>query len=88
MINKEQIYDEEIQPLMEKILKICQNNKISVLASFHTPNLEDPDLMCTSALLGEDGDAYQTPVCLRRAYSALFKNTSGLTAAFTISSGS
>ena len=51
MKSKEMIYDEEIAPLMNKILKICQANKIAMLAQFATPSESDKDIVCTSALL-------------------------------------
>jgi hypothetical protein len=57
-MNKEQIYDEQISPLMAQIIAICQANKIAFLASFSIPNEEDPDLRCTSAMLG---DEYEPP---------------------------
>jgi hypothetical protein len=50
-MNKEQIYDAEIAPLMTKILEICKREKIAMVAQFSTPNDDDPDLFCTSALL-------------------------------------
>ena len=34
MYDKEQIYDEKINPLMSQIIKICQENNIQVLVSF------------------------------------------------------
>lgn len=54
MPNKEQIYDEKISPLMAQIIAICKENRIAFLADFLVPNDEDPDLHCTSCLLGDD----------------------------------
>ena len=51
MKSKEMIYDEEIAPLMNEILKVCQANKIAMLAQFATPSESDADLVCTSALV-------------------------------------
>jgi len=55
-MNKEQIYDEQIHPLMAQIFEICQANKIAFLASFSIPTEEDDDLRCTSAMLEKDFD--------------------------------
>lgn len=49
-MNKEQIYDEKISPLMADIIDVCKQNKIAFVASFAIPNDEDNDLRCTSAL--------------------------------------
>lgn len=55
-MNKEQIYDAEISPLMAKILEVCKREKIAMVAQFSTPNDDDPDLLCTSALLDKEYD--------------------------------
>lgn len=43
-MTKEQVYDSEISPLMEKIIAICKKHKIAMLCDF---GLGD-DLKCTS----------------------------------------
>ena len=53
---KEQVYDEEISPLMTRIIAICQNEGIAMLASYHIPNEEDDQLMCSTHLENGDGD--------------------------------
>lgn len=53
-MNKEQVYDAEIAPLMAKILEVCKREKIAMVAQFSTPNDDDPDLLCTSALLDKE----------------------------------
>nr|WP_319555972.1 hypothetical protein [uncultured Vibrio sp.] len=55
-MNKEQIYDEKISPLMQQIIHICQDNNITMLASFSIPTEESPSLACTTALLSNDSD--------------------------------
>lgn len=55
-MTKEQVYDEQIFPLMAKIVDICQENKIALIASFHTPNDEAADMLCTTALLKDQHD--------------------------------
>ena len=53
-MNKEQIYDEQISPLMKQIIEICQEHEIGMVADFEIPNEEDPHLCCTSSLPGEN----------------------------------
>jgi hypothetical protein len=55
MPNKEQTYDAEISPLMAQIIAICQKNKISMYATFDTPNDEDGSVTCTTCLADESG---------------------------------
>lgn len=55
-MNKEQIYDAQIAPLMTQIIKVCQQHKIAMLADFAIPNNDDPDLKCTTALLSKDAN--------------------------------
>ncbi len=54
-MSKEDIYDDQIFPLMAEICKICQENKIAMVCSFATPSDEDPDLFCSSRLPDENG---------------------------------
>ena len=53
-MNKEQIYDREIAPLMAQILSICKTNKIAMLADFAIGHDNDEGLRCTSAILTSD----------------------------------
>ena len=46
-MTKEKVYDNQINPLMARIIKICQKHKIAMLADFAL----DEDLACTTALL-------------------------------------
>ena len=55
-MNKEQIYDEQISPLMTQIIDICKAHKIAHIASFSIPTEEDAELCCTSAQLTADFD--------------------------------
>ncbi len=52
MRTKEQVYDEEISPLMAKIIDICKENSMAFVASCHCPNEDDEDLLCSTVLLG------------------------------------
>lgn len=56
-MNKEQIHDEQISPLVNKIIEICQANGIAMICSFHIPNEDDDELLCTTALLDENKTA-------------------------------
>lgn len=51
-MSKEQIYDDEIFPLMGRIIKLCQEHKIAMIADFGL----DDDLHCTSATLEPDSE--------------------------------
>lgn len=49
---KEQVYDDEVSPLMGQILTICKRRGIAMFATFA---LDGDDLRCTSALPDESG---------------------------------
>jgi len=71
-MNKEEIYDNKISPLMVQILEICKENNIAMLMSFSIPTDEDPDLQCTSALLS---DEMNPPKELRQALRVIRNET-------------
>lgn len=61
-VNKEEIYDDQISPLMQNIISICREHGIAMLASFNIahdgegPNGEDCSrLTCTSHLPDGEG---------------------------------
>lgn len=54
-MNKEQVYDEQIAPLMDQIIGICKTSGIAMVASFAIPTEEDPTLRCTSLLPDGEG---------------------------------
>ena len=58
-MDKEEIYDEQINPLMSEILGVCKEHGIAMIASFSLPVEEDPYLMCTSYL--SDGEGKHHP---------------------------
>ncbi|AFQ50415.1 hypothetical protein [Burkholderia cepacia] len=66
--NKEQIYDEQISPLMTQIIAICQQHKIPMLASFSIPTEADPDLACSTSLIG---NGFEAPESYTRALREL-----------------
>lgn len=52
----EAIYDEQIFPLMAKIIAICEENEIPILCSFrlNDGNEKDPDPLYCTTHLGND----------------------------------
>lgn len=67
-MNKEQIYDNDIAPLMSQIITICKTHKIAMIADFAIGHEDDEDLTCTTALLG---DNCNPPETMRRALTLL-----------------
>lgn len=55
-MNKEQIHDAQISPLMDQIIAICREHKIAMLATFFIPTEGDDGLACTSHLPDETGN--------------------------------
>lgn len=65
----EQVYDNEINPLMAKIIEVCKRTKMPMICSFnyshgidpdtHQPDLYDPerDSFCTTSL--DDGNGWK-----------------------------
>ncbi len=70
---RERIYDEEIKPLMGRIIELCKAHKIPMLATFHIVDAADgtPDgkeaVMCSTVLapLGA------TPRCFDAAWACI-----------------
>jgi hypothetical protein len=73
-MNKEQIYDDQISPLMAQIIDICREHKIAFLASFFIPTEEDADLRCSSAMLGAE---FEPPEEFTRAWREIRPSRSG-----------
>lgn len=59
-MNKEQVYDDQISPLMQQIIGICKEQGIAMVASFDIahdgegPNGEDCSSLVCSTLLPDD----------------------------------
>lgn len=55
---KEAIYDEQISPLMQEIIRICKEHKIAMLAEFALgyPEGQESQLKCTTILLEDEFD--------------------------------
>jgi hypothetical protein len=55
LYNHEDIYDNEISPLMQKIIAICKEHKIPVIASFAYENDEENGVgSCTTNIFFDD----------------------------------
>lgn len=78
--NLEAVYDEQIAPLMKKVLDICKANDLPVVASFCYAIQADGGVdLCSSAILPVN----RTPETLERMLYAL-KNRPGGMLAVTI----
>lgn len=53
--SKEAVYDEQIAPLMARIIETCKTHGIAMLASFSIPTEDDPGLNCFTNLPDETG---------------------------------
>lgn len=62
-LNKEQIYDAEIFPLMAQIVEIAKTHGIAMIASFAIPTPEDDGLACSTLL--PDGEGENPPSHLK-----------------------
>ena len=71
MMNKEQIYDEQISLLMTDIIAVCKKHKIAFVASFSIPNDDDSDLRCTTALIESREESTEDVEDFRKAYAIL-----------------
>jgi hypothetical protein len=53
-MTKEEIYDQQISPLMAKIIECCREHKIAFVATYSLSSQDDEGLQCTSALPEDD----------------------------------
>lgn len=70
-MNKEEIYDEQIHPLMNQIIAICKKNGIAMVASFDIPTEAEPGLSCTTSF-GDENNIM--PIRMQVAFRALMHN--------------
>jgi len=83
-MTKEQVYDEQINPLMAKIIDIAKEHKIAMVASFSLVNNGDGEYdLCTTALTTEP---YDPPSDYRKIVNILFPPKPSF-AAFMITKG-
>lgn len=54
-MNKEQVYDEKINPLMAQIIEICEEHGIAMFCDFAIPTPEDNGLMVSTVMPDNDG---------------------------------
>jgi len=50
MYDKEQLYDEKIHPLMEKVIAICKENDIQMLFNCYLKTNDEGDMTCDTYL--------------------------------------
>lgn len=50
-MNREEVYDTKISPLVLQIVDICTEHGIPMLAEFFIPTEDDDGLSCTTAIL-------------------------------------
>lgn len=55
-MNKEQIYDEQISPLIRQVAAICLEHNIACFINFAIPTKADATLQCTTMLPDETGN--------------------------------
>lgn len=67
MATKEEIYDEQISPLMTQITAICKEHKVAHLCAFSL-DLEE-ELCCITGNISED---YEPPERMKNAYRAMY----------------
>jgi len=74
-MNREEVYDTLINPLMSQIIAICKEHKIPLLADFAIGHEGDEGLKCTTALLADD---MKPPAEMVRAFELLKPKSGGV----------
>ena len=69
-MNKEEIYDEKISPLMGQIIAICREHKIAMFATYNISN-DDDGLRCTTCLGDETGKVSDAHAQCQRAVGSI-----------------
>lgn len=81
--DNEQIYDEQISPLMTKIIQVCKDNNIPMFATFAYKD----EKLCTTSLppsqIGADSKITETTIV--KLYNTVYKQADVY--AFTITTG-
>lgn len=81
--NKEDIYDNEISPLMKKVNAICKEHNIPMMASFTFENSEENGIGSCDTILNPKGERYNER--LTNAMMEIRKNQSKISTVVTIS---
>lgn len=79
----EKVYDEQIAPLMTKIIAVCNEHKMPIFATFQYAATEDDEFVCTTNSLHADTRRLGNIANLLATL-----NRSGSFAAFMITKGS
>jgi len=79
-MNKEEIYDKEISPMMKQLIEICKENGIAMCMSFAIPTPEDDSLQCTTSIPDESG---KLPDHMRSAVAELYRDRTSHTLQIT-----
>ena len=74
-MNKSQIYDEKISPLMKDIVEICRRNDIEMVAVFGVETPSEPDLVCSSAVHSVIGARNPVIECFIRVVQSSIRRT-------------
>lgn len=83
--DREAVYDEQIFPLMARIIEICKEHEIPMVMDFLlSDNDGEEPLKCTTALLEEEWNPCPNQV---RAYRELMRSNEPLVMAFAITTG-
>jgi hypothetical protein len=64
MRNREQIYNDDIDEHMAKIIAVCKKNDIAMITEFFIPTDENPGLCCSSAVMIDDKKLPQHMACM------------------------
>ncbi len=65
-MNKEQAYDDKINPLMAQIIEICREHNIAMVMSFAIPTEENSGLFCSTSLSDENDEYPQHLRAMKR----------------------
>jgi hypothetical protein len=76
-MNKEEAYDEKINPLMAQIIEICNEHKIAMVTSFAIPIEDDPELFCSTSTTDENGEYPFHLKAMRQAIENALRGRSG-----------
>ena len=49
-MKKEQVYDEQIYPLMAKIISVCEENKIDMVSTFLLDKKDGDEFLCSTLI--------------------------------------
>ena len=85
---REKVYDDEIAPLMSKIIDVCRKHNIPMVASYQYENTEEEGAgFCTTILVGSPSKTEKFPAAesLLRA-AEILKPRKATTLAITITS--